>query len=125
MTIFFKGNNNVELLLKEATEVLEIKAGSEEESFPFKMYRSSMYTQEELLRVDQSIYQFHVQTANTSSLAIRKAKQMHDFTIKLALQKALKGRKVVVFYGSHSLKRASEMYRDVVLLSKVRYFNFL
>jgi hypothetical protein len=101
-------------LARGAIEVVE----NSETNVPFKMYRNSMYTQVELLQVDQKIYSF-IHTAPRSSYLIERAMHLHDFSLRMCLKEYVKGKRVVVIFGGHAMKRSSLHYKNVVLLAKV------
>ena len=83
------------------------------DTVPFKVFRSFMYTQEELELVDAMIYKFYL---SDSSLNAKLAQQIHDHFMQDALFDFLEGKSVVSIMGGHQLKRASKAYRDVALM---------
>jgi len=99
-----------ELRLKGA-EVLD-----KDDSFPFESYRSNMYSQEELIKVDTQI--FNKVSKKERNIRLERAKWLHDFTIREALLDFLKDKAVVSFFGGHAVKRASVDYKQIVLLAK-------
>ena len=84
------------------------------EGVPFKAYRSFMYTQHELQKVDAESYQFFLKN---TSLNAKLAQQIHDHFLQDALFDYLEGKSVVSIMGGHQLKRDSTAYRDVVLMA--------
>lgn len=81
---------------------------------PFKVYRSFMYTQDELEELDATIYDFYL---NSTSLNAKLAQQIHDHFLQDALFDYLEGKSVVSIMGGHQLKRADPAYRDVALMA--------
>lgn len=96
---------------------------------PFKPYRASLYTPEELFAgfdpdddssyastPDETIYQYCQTHRDTvlDSLAMR----LHDHAITDALDDFIVGREVVAIMGGHSLARTSPQYRAVVVIAQ-------
>jgi predicted Rossmann-fold nucleotide-binding protein len=84
------------------------------EMAPFKVFRSFMYTQEELELCDAIIYNFYL---TDHSLNAKLTQQIHDHFLQDALFDYLEAKSVVSIMGGHQLKRASNAYRDVALMA--------
>ena len=90
------------------------KVAPQLEGVPFKVYRSFMYTQHELQKVDGDIYKFYL---NNTSLSSKLAEQIHDHFVQDALFDYLEGKSVVSIMGGHQMKRSDRAYKEVVLMA--------
>jgi predicted Rossmann-fold nucleotide-binding protein len=81
---------------------------------PFKVFRSFMYTQDELEKLDAVIYDFYL---TNTTLNAKLAQQIHDHFMQDSLFDYLEGKSVVSIMGGHQLKRTSPAYRDVALMA--------
>eukprot|EP00009_Paramoeba_aestuarina_P016352 CAMPEP_0201523838 /NCGR_PEP_ID=MMETSP0161_2-20130828/20955_1 /ASSEMBLY_ACC=CAM_ASM_000251 /TAXON_ID=180227 /ORGANISM="Neoparamoeba aestuarina, Strain SoJaBio B1-5/56/2" /LENGTH=479 /DNA_ID=CAMNT_0047923063 /DNA_START=108 /DNA_END=1547 /DNA_ORIENTATION=- len=84
-------------------------------SLPFRPARAFMYTQEELLAVDDEIYEFY---KTKTSLGDRIAQSLHDFSIADAMDDYVDGRTAVGIMGGHSLWRHGKDYHNIVWLCR-------
>eukprot|EP01126_Amoeba_proteus_P016221 TRINITY_DN17476_c0_g1_i1.p1 TRINITY_DN17476_c0_g1~~TRINITY_DN17476_c0_g1_i1.p1 ORF type:complete len:394 (-),score=65.87 TRINITY_DN17476_c0_g1_i1:44-1225(-) len=85
------------------------------EGIPFECHRGFMYTQEELLPIDQEIFTHF--RAHHDFLTVC-AQSMHDFAMKDALEDYLEGKVPVGIMGGHAMSRSSVEYKTVVRLCR-------
>lgn len=84
------------------------------EDVPFKVFRSFMYTQDELQEKDATIYKFYLED---NTLNAKLAQQIHDHFMQDALFDYLEGKTVVSIMGGHQIKRSSAAYLDVAFMA--------
>lgn len=100
---------------------------------PFKPFRSSLYTPEELLgdyeignpssyekTVDSAAYKHYLESgkAQSQDVVVTLARRLHDHAISDALQEYLNDKKPVAIMGGHSMRRDDSMYLQVARLSR-------
>ena len=101
--------------------------------FPFKAFRSNLYTPEELLgeyvvgdpdghakTLDGRCYQHYVDTdkAMSTDAFVTLARRLHDYSITDALQEFISGRDIVAIMGGHSMPRDLGWYLEVARLAR-------
>jgi len=82
---------------------------------PFKAFRSTLYSQPEMLEHSEKIYQFYKKDRQFSTLL---AESLHDFSLSDALSSYLCGRVPVGVMGGHRLLRACSEYSQLVMLCR-------
>lgn len=89
------------------------------EGLPFDPYRSGLYTQDELDRVDDAIYRHTVVVGRHPSVLEALAQRIHDHAIDDALSELLaQNDRVVAIMGGHRLGRDDPVYRDVAHIGR-------
>ena len=82
-----------------------------DDTVPFKLHRSRLYTQSELIEHSDTIYHYYKAHSDVSAKLKYAA---HDFSISDALAGIVALKSVVSFMGGHQLSRADAMYRQIV-----------
>lgn len=101
----------------ETAEALRRKGAQVNENppdLPFKPFRAFMYRMDELVRVDESIFQFYLEKKDLRSTLYEAA---HDYSMNDALHDYLEGKAVIAFMGGHAMERHSPEFAQVVWLA--------
>lgn len=99
---------------------------NEPEGLPYKVYRNSLYSYEELNKIDQdetrdlNIYNHFSKYRTIRNINETLYQRSHDHAIDESLRDILDGdvdRKCLGFMGGHSVKRNSKDFKDAALLA--------
>lgn len=93
---------------------------------PFPVYRSSLYTPDELAAGHENGLEATLDarittwfnSSSTTSLPDLVVRALHDATIEAAVGRFVLGRRVVGVMGGHALSRTNPLYRRVALLGR-------
>jgi hypothetical protein len=101
----------------ETMEALRRKGAHVSENpndLPFRPFRAFMYTSDELVQADASIYKFYLTKSDLRSTMFQAA---HDYSMTDALKDYVEDKAVIAFMGVHAMERHSPEFRQVVWLA--------